>query len=389
MGEIDFEYLLSNASSLCGVPVSVFEKGVFSHCLFPSPFPVCPAGLAKEDVESSEQKIGFRFDRFSSYYVFFKSGSSLIVFGPSRETPFRKEEAREMAFSLGVKPLDAPSFWAALSQIQPMPLSPLLLSCCSLYHVLTSEKADVSNLFPASGEGGGKMERAEDSSFRVENHSSSYRAEREMLSFVKRGDVRGLEEWVSSLPSFRPGETSNEEKSQSKNLFIITASLACRAAIEGGLDPDLALSLSDTYLKRNEALPDSPTRLNLQLEMLRDYASRVSLLAGEQGSIRLALSNYAERHFGESFTLKKVAKSLSLSESSLCACFGKESKGGVIAFLKDCKLRKAAQLLKDGDSSVSEISYYLGYPTAALFCRNFKKKYGVTPSGYREKEKKA
>ncbi len=389
MGEIDFEYLLSNASSLCGVPVSVFEDGHFSRCLFLSPFPVCPSLSVKEEIESSTQEIGFRFDRFSSYYVFFKSGPSLFVFGPCRETPFQKEEAHEFAFSLGVKPIEAPSFCARLSQIQPMPLLPLLLSCCSLYHVFTGRKADASALFAEPAEKSGKGEAKEEISFRIEDHSSSYRAEKEMLSFVKRGDVRGLEEWVSSLPSFRPGETSKEEKGQSKNLFIITASLACRASIEGGLDPNLALSLSDMYLKRNEALVDGSSRLSLQLEMLLDYVKRVNLLSGSQGSLRLVLSNYAESHFGENFALKKVAQSLSLSESSLSAAFAKESEGGVIAFLKDCKLKKAAQLLQEGNSSVSEISYYLGYPTSALFCRNFKKKYGMSPLEYREKEKKA
>lgn len=50
---------------------------------------------------------------------------------------------------------------------------------------------------------------------------------------------------------------------QVKNLFIVAATLVSRAAIQGGLDTEEALSLSDAFIQRCELLgtPDRITNL--------------------------------------------------------------------------------------------------------------------------------
>ena len=51
------------------------------------------------------------------------------------------------------------------------------------------------------------------------------------------------------------------------------------------------------------------------------------------------------------------------------------------------KFQKAALLLKISRNSVGDISRSLGYYSPFQFCRDFKKRFGVTPSEYRNKNK--
>ncbi|MBR3717523.1 MAG: helix-turn-helix domain-containing protein, partial [Bacteroidaceae bacterium] len=52
------------------------------------------------------------------------------------------------------------------------------------------------------------------------------------------------------------------------------------------------------------------------------------------------------------------------------------------AFFKRFKLNKAAELLRSGEHTVSEVSDLTGFSSPTLFSRNFKQQFGVTPREY-------
>ncbi len=54
-------------------------------------------------------------------------------------------------------------------------------------------------------------------------------------------------------------------------------------------------------------------------------------------------------------------------------------------YLNDRRLRFAARLLERSSERVSDISFRVGIDDPAYFCRLFKKTYGESPSGYRER----
>lgn len=56
-------------------------------------------------------------------------------------------------------------------------------------------------------------------------------------------------------------------------------------------------------------------------------------------------------------------------------------------FIKTCRLKKAAELLRNTDNSISEIAYRVGFKTAPHFTRLFKQQFGITPSEYKQTEK--
>jgi signal transduction histidine kinase/CheY-like chemotaxis protein/ligand-binding sensor domain-containing protein/AraC-like DNA-binding protein len=56
-----------------------------------------------------------------------------------------------------------------------------------------------------------------------------------------------------------------------------------------------------------------------------------------------------------------------------------------IEFIKETRIKRAAQLLDSGQFNVSEVSFQIGMNDARYFSKCFKQKYGMTPSEYKNK----
>jgi AraC-like DNA-binding protein len=52
------------------------------------------------------------------------------------------------------------------------------------------------------------------------------------------------------------------------------------------------------------------------------------------------------------------------------------------AFFRRFKLNKAAEMLREGSHSVSEVADLTGFSSPTVFSRNFKQQFGVTPSEF-------
>lgn len=59
----------------------------------------------------------------------------------------------------------------------------------------------------------------------------------------------------------------------------------------------------------------------------------------------------------------------------------------VIGFVKDFRLKRAAQLLVQNQLNITEIAYMVGYSERRYFSDDFKKRFGQSPKEYMEKHK--
>ena len=51
-------------------------------------------------------------------------------------------------------------------------------------------------------------------------------------------------------------------------------------------------------------------------------------------------------------------------------------------FIRNTRLKRAAQLITEGRLSVTEIAYSVGYSSPGHFTKSFKKEFGVLPTQY-------
>lgn len=95
------------------------------------------------------------------------------------------------------------------------------------------------------------------------------------------------------------------------------------------------------------------------------------------------VKEYLLSHANEPVTLEAVARHLRLSAEHLARVFKRETGSTVFAVLRDIRIDRAKTLLASSRLGVHEVAREVGYSSATLFCRNFKRATDVTPTEYR------
>ena len=81
---------------------------------------------------------------------------------------------------------------------------------------------------------------------------------------------------------------------------------------------------------------------------------------------------------------KHLAATVELSPSHLRHLFKQQMGTSITAFARELRLQLAGQLLRTTFRSLKQIRYDVGIPDASNFVRDFKRRFGMTPSVYRQ-----
>ena len=175
-----------------------------------------------------------------------------------------------------------------------------------------------------------------------------------------------------------------------RNLFIVTATLASRAAIRGGMSEEDAFSLSDAYIRLAELTNSHAGILNLQYSMLVEYTGQVEKLRRGRFATKLSLdaANYVRNHLSEPVSVGRMAEEFFFSRPYLSARFKKETGQSLTDFILSEKTEEAKRLIRYTDKSLTAVSAYLGFSSQSHFIRVFRKYAGVTPGEYLEKHRR-
>jgi len=270
----------------------------------------------------------------------------------------------------------------------PYPLEAFLSIICLLNYAINDEKLSVSDLirdsdcnFPANAP---KYVSSEEDVAALPRNS--YLTEKEMLSYVAAGDVSAVEAFVAQPQSGTAGKVAVSALRQQKNTFICAATLISRAAIEGGMPPEIAFSISDRYIQKAELLSSSSNIASLSIDMLRDYTKRVADIRYGVGNSRLAKSvlQYLQRNPGERIVTSRLAQMLNMNRSYLCTRFHAETGKTIGEFITQVRIEKAKNMLATSSLSLVQISEYLAFSSQSHFQRVFKSIVGITPHEYRK-----
>lgn len=94
--------------------------------------------------------------------------------------------------------------------------------------------------------------------------------------------------------------------------------------------------------------------------------------------------------YEENLSLQTIAKAMNVSSSTLTRCFANRPYT-VIEYLLELRLNEAKNRIISSKSTISSIIFYLNFPSLKRFSRLFKKRFGKSPTEYREmmKQKRA
>ena len=88
-------------------------------------------------------------------------------------------------------------------------------------------------------------------------------------------------------------------------------------------------------------------------------------------------------HFAEDISPADIAASAGVCERECFRCFRQELGTTPLATLTDFRLRRAAELLRETDRSVSDIAAVCGFATSSYFGKVFRRRMNLSPLAYR------
>ena len=110
----------------------------------------------------------------------------------------------------------------------------------------------------------------------------------------------------------------------------------------------------------------------------RRYFSRSQVTAAKEAK------KYLLAHLDEHITITELADMLGISSTSLKICFKGVYGDTINGYITNCKMQKAASLLKNTDKSVLEIAGIVGYNNGSKFAGAFRRVMNKSPNEYRK-----
>ena len=271
-----------------------------------------------------------------------------------------------------------------LPKISVIPFSNVLYCSVMIHYAVTGEKISITDLHHENYQRPAVPEQNEEDT----TYHGTYDAEREMLNMVRNGD-RGIFEYLQNFAISNVGTLANidsEPLRQLKNTSLAGIVLFSRAAIEGGLYPDTALTLTDRYFQAVEACRTLQEIGAVTRMMQEDFVNRVYRIRHQQGYTKPVqiMVDYIELHIEEVICLKQISSELGYSEYYLSRRFKNEVGVSVKQYIRNVRLERAERLLRNPGITIREISEQLHFASESYFIECFKERYGTTPNEYRQ-----
>ena len=137
-------------------------------------------------------------------------------------------------------------------------------------------------------------------------------------------------------------------KKKHKQTKNCTVTLIARAAIDAGVDSELALTLSDNFIQRCELCNKEEDIRNLNYECLEEYTKMVSYVKNNNNSpLANKVTNYILQNISSRISLDEIANHFFISKTYLCKMFKKENGITLNNFILKKKVEISKLLLED------------------------------------------
>lgn len=224
-------------------------------------------------------------------------------------------------------------------------------------------------------------------------HHNPYSQERRMLSSIQNGDLAMLEKCRSEEHIGDFGTLAREPDRNYRNLAICVITLVSRAAIDGGMNPELAFSLCDAYIMQIEDLKNLGNMALIVEQAKTNFATLVHEQKSRQQSDRKRSphpiveksKDYIFSHLHGKITLQEVAEKLNVNPNYLTELFKKHEGVPFSTFVTAEKINLVKNLLIYSSYSYIDIAAYLGFSSQSHLGKQFKLFTGMTLREYRNR----
>ncbi len=225
---------------------------------------------------------------------------------------------------------------------------------------------------------------------------NAYDQEFRELYAVEHGDLELLESSIAELEEELIGVLSPDPLRNQKNLGIVLVTNTSRAAIRGGLNAEIAFSMSDLYVQQIEECQS----IGMPLQLARSAEFRFTRMVRENLNNGLKdysdvinehvsnCKNYICSNLHMKLEVRGIASAIRIDPDYLSRIFHKTEGMTISEYILKKKVILVKNLLTYSDYSYSEIAAYLGFSSQSYLGARFKQETGYTLRGYRMKFRK-
>ena len=123
----------------------------------------------------------------------------------------------------------------------------------------------------------------------------------------------------------------------------------------------------------------APRSLNPDEKAVQDYGS----YPFEQIETIRRVHDLLTEDLSSRITIEELSKRFLMNPSTMKELFRAVYGSSIAAHIKEHRMERAAELLKDTDQSMAEIANEVGYGSQSKFTAQFRKAYGLPPTEYR------
>ena len=398
MENIDLNYICTTIGNLARMPIRIFQNSAQIFYRSVVYLPKDHITAFRDEILAVDSHVSYFVTPYFHYYGILNSGEYKIIIGPTFQVKQSDQTLRELAFLCDVTKDETKEFLDGMHSILPMPLDSILQILCVVNYIVNNEKLTINDIAIHEKEHEkltmtAESERAifqfdrDINTAELSELHNTLALEQTILNFIRQGDTLRLREWIKDIPAVHGGTLAFDQIRQLKNTFIITAALASRAAIRGGMDIDDAFTLSDAYIQKCELMNTIEQITNLQYHMIFEYTQRVEKLRLVKVPSKFIadITNYVHHHLSEPISTEEMAKALFMNRSWMAVKFKQETNMTLTDFILKEKTEEAKRLLRYTDKPITSISAYLGFSSQSHFSRTFKKYTGSLPNEYRKR----
>lgn len=325
-----------------------------------------------------------------TFIVFHLSSNDIIIIGPFSSYEVTESMVYGIMQDYQISSAYQEELFLYYSQLEW--LNPKrILSLCSLTYYLICQEPLEEEVIKSQMKNSEKFEathieqlirhRRIDASFHMD-----YRVEQKIWQCVKEGDKEGLQQHLNTIKIEGVGLLSKKSHLRNiKNHTIITIALATRAAIDGGLYPEIAYTMSDVSIQKVEETSELQKVELIGHDFLFSLVDRMNENRENNHSKAVQVcKNYIFNHIFEQISIKDLADMVHLNPVYLSQLFKKETNKPLGKYIQDEKIKEAQKLLIQSEHSVADICMLLHFNDQSYFSSIFKKYTGLTPNQYRK-----
>lgn len=215
----------------------------------------------------------------------------------------------------------------------------------------------------------------------------TYMAEQTLLRNIQEGDLNYQNDLARAGQLSRGvGISTDTPVTQAVISVVVFISLCTRAAIRGGLSPEVAYTIGDSYIQQATACKSVSELRNLGHAMYEDFILRVRQARTDPKLAKQiqACRDYIELHLEEELSLELLAQEVGYAPFYLSRKFKQEMNCTVGEYIRFARVERAKGLLTNSDENIRDIAARLRFCSTSYFAQTFRQVTGLTPHQWRK-----